>query len=53
MRIGVTEILLILLLVLVATRVLGSPLSTATGWVFDKLFFLAEGGFTLYRKLAG
>lgn len=44
---------MILLLVLVATRVLGSPLSTATGWVFDKLFFLAEGGFTLYRKLAG
>lgn len=44
---------MILLLVLVATHVLGSPLSTATGWVFDRLFFLAEGGFELYRKLAG
>ena len=44
---------MILLLVLVATHVLGSPLSTATGWVFDRLFFLAEGGFELYRTLAG
>ena len=44
---------MILLLVLVATKVLGSPLSTATGWVFDKLFFLAESGFDLYRKLSG
>ncbi len=44
---------MILLLVLVATRVLGSPLSTATQWVFGKLFFLAEGGFSLYRKIAG
>ena len=44
---------MILLLVLVATRVLGSPLSAATHWVFEKLFFLAEGGFNLYRKIAG
>ena len=44
---------MIILLVRVATRVLGSPLSTATGWVFEKLFFLAECGFNLYRKLAG
>ncbi len=44
---------MILLLVLVATRVLGAPLSSATGWVFKKLFILAEWGFDLYGKLAG
>ena len=43
---------MILLLVLVATGVLGSPLSSATQWVFEKLFFLAESGFSLYRKIA-
>ena len=44
---------MILLLVLVATRVLGAPLSSATGWVFKKLFILAEWGFDFYGKLAG
>ena len=43
---------MILLLVLVASGILGSPLSAAAGWVFDKLFFLAEAGLKLYRTLA-
>jgi len=40
---------MIALLVLVASRVLGSPLSTATAWVFNKLFAVAELGFNLFR----
>ena len=35
---------MILLLVLVSTKVLGGPLSTATSWLFDKLFVLARLG---------
>lgn len=38
---------MILLLALVWTGVLGNPLSTATGWLFDKLFRLAEWGYGL------
>ena len=41
---------MILLLVLVATRKLGAPLTTATGWVFDRLFFVAEWGFELMKR---
>ena len=44
---------MILLFALVATGVLGSPLSTAVEWVFGKLFFIAEGGFRLSKLLAG
>ena len=35
---------MILLLVLVSTKVLGGPLSSATSWLFDKLFVLARLG---------
>ena len=38
---------MILLLVLVWTGVLGNPLSAVTGWLFEKLFRLAEWGFGL------
>ena len=41
----------ILLLLLVVTRVLGEPLSIATGWVFDRLWCFAEWGFALTLKL--
>ena len=42
---------MIALLLLVATGLLGQPLSTATGWVFSKLLCFAEWGFTLFGKL--
>ena len=38
---------MILLLVLVSTKILGGPLSTATSWLFDKLSVFAELGFRL------
>ena len=38
---------MIVLLIVVATGVLGNPLGAATRWVFDKLFILAEWGFGL------
>ena len=38
---------MIVLLIVVATGVLGNPLSTATRWAYDKLFILAEWGFGL------
>ena len=38
---------MILLLVLVATGVLGKPLTTVTEAVFDKLFVFAEWGYEL------
>ena len=38
---------MILLLVLVSTKILGGPLSTATSWLFDKLLVFAEFGFRL------
>ena len=38
---------MILLLVLVSTKILGGPLSTATFWLFDKLLVFAEFGFRL------
>lgn len=44
---------MIILFALVATRTLGSPLSTAVEWVYDRLFFIAEGGFRFYKLLAG
>ena len=42
---------MILLLVLVATGATSGFLSTVTGWVYDKLFFIAEFGFDLTNKL--
>ena len=38
---------MILMLLLVATGVLGRPLSTACSWVFSKLFFIAEWSYGL------
>ena len=38
---------MILLLVLVSSGIFGRPLSTATNWVFDKLFIFAEWGYEL------
>ena len=38
---------MIILLLLVVTGGLSGVLSTATGWVYDKLFFIAEFGFKL------
>lgn len=40
---------MILLMVLVATGALSGVLSTVTGWVFDKLFFVAEFTFELVK----
>lgn len=42
---------MILLLVLVATDILGNPLYTATQFVFDNLFFFADWGFALIQAL--
>ena len=44
---------MIALFALVWSGILGSPLSTATEWVYDKLFVVAKGGFKLYKVLAG
>ena len=41
---------ILLLWALVGFRVLGNPLSTATLWLFDKLFVVAEFAFDLVRK---
>ena len=41
---------MIALLLLMATDILGSPLSSVTGWVYDRLFLLAEWGFELAIK---
>ena len=41
---------ILLLWALVGFHVLGSPLSTATIWLFDKLFVVAEFAFDLVRK---
>ena len=41
---------MILLLVLVATHILGDPLQTATVFVFEKLSFLADKGFELSKS---
>lgn len=41
---------MILLIVLVATGATSGILSTVTGWVFDKLFFVAELGFKLVSR---
>ena len=38
---------MVLLLVLVWTGILGRPLSVVTGWLYDRLFPLAEWGFAL------
>ncbi len=43
---------MLLLLALVWSGILGSPLRAATVWVFQKLFFLAKSGFDLYGMLA-
>ena len=42
---------MLLLLVLVATDILGNPLYTATQFIFDKLFVFADWGFALIRAL--
>jgi len=41
---------MIVLLVLMATDILGNPLSIVTGWVYDKLFILAELSFDIVLK---
>lgn len=41
---------MILLIVLMATDILGNPISTVTGWLYDKLFFFAQWGGDLYLK---
>lgn len=42
---------MLLLLALVATGVLGSPLSAVVRWLFGKLFFITECGFEIVRKI--
>ena len=42
---------MLLLLVVVATGVLGKPLTAVTGAVFDKLFVFAEWGYELISRL--
>lgn len=41
---------MIVLLIIVATGILGSPLSKVTGYLFDKLFILAELAFRFVTK---
>ena len=41
---------MIILLLLMATDILGNPLSTVTGWIFDKLFVIAEFSFDIVLK---
>lgn len=38
---------MIILLLLMATDILGNPLSAVTGWLYDKLFIIAEWGFEI------
>ena len=38
---------MILLIILVATGATSGVISTVTGWLMDKLFFIAEFGFDL------
>ena len=42
---------MLLLLVVVSTGILGRPLTTVTGAVFDKLFIFAEWGYELISRL--
>lgn len=42
---------MIILLALIATDILGNPLQTVTGFLFDKLFIFAEWGFNLSSAL--
>ena len=41
---------MIVLMVLIATGALSGVLSTVTGWVFDKLFVIAEVTFDLVNR---
>ena len=41
------------LLALVATGILGNPLSAATLWLMERLFFLAQWGYDLALRLGG
>ncbi len=41
---------MIILFVIMATDLLGNPLSAATGWLYDKLFVLAEMSAQLFTK---
>ncbi len=43
---------MILLFAVLATDILGSPLSAATGWLFDRFFVLAELAFELVMKFS-
>lgn len=43
---------MIFLLIVVATGILRSPLSTVVSWLFDKLFVFAQWGFDLTRNFA-
>lgn len=42
---------MIVLIIIMATDILGDPLSTVTGWLYDKLFFLAEFGGDIFLKI--
>ena len=41
---------MILLMILVVTGATSGVLSTVTGWLYDKLFFLAQFGFDLVNR---
>ena len=41
---------MIILLLLMATDILGNPLSAVTGWLYDRLFVIAEWGFDIALK---
>ncbi|MBQ9734056.1 MAG: site-2 protease family protein, partial [Clostridia bacterium] len=38
---------MIILLILMATDILGNPLSAVTGWLYDRLFVIAEWSFDI------
>ncbi len=42
---------MIILIVLMATDILGNPLSAVTGWIYDRLFILAELSFDIALKI--
>ena len=44
---------MIILMIVLSTKVLSPALSTATEWVFDKLFYLSEWTFRLVNRIAG
>ncbi len=42
---------MIILILLMVTDILGNPLSTVTGWIYDRLFILAELSFDIAIKI--